>query len=64
MKMDLSFMDLYLGIGKHRDKTWREVENIDPNYVNWAKYNATNKDWVDFAKIIERNRQRMDIDSD
>ena len=59
MKQDGSFLDLYLGIGKYKGKTWREVESNDPAYINWAANNSSNQDWPDFAKIIKGLRIRQ-----
>ena len=57
-------MDLYLGTGKHRGKSWREVQQIDPTYIDWARYNAPNLDWVDFARIIKSKRTRVQVKSE
>ena len=39
--LDLS--DVEIGFGKHADKTWRRVRDIDPGYLQWI----TRQDWED-----------------
>ena len=61
MKQDGSFLELYLGTGKHIYETWREVEEIDPAYVGWAANNSSNKDWRDFANILISRRVKVEV---
>ena len=54
-------MDLYLGIGKYKGKTWREVESNDPAFINWTANNSSNKDWRDFANILISRRVKVEV---
>ena len=45
-------LDSKVGFGKHRTKTWREVMDDFPGYVEWAATEAGDEDIRDFATAV------------
>lgn len=40
LKIDLTFLSNKVGSGKYKDKTWIEVHNENPTYIQWLVDNA------------------------
>jgi hypothetical protein len=43
-----------LAPGKHRGKTWKEVHEVDENYVNWMLNVATDKGLINMLKKLKQ----------
>lgn len=52
-------MHLKVGFGKHKEKTWLQVEKYYPEYIDWIVENFTSDSpALDIAKVIVEKRLR------